>query len=472
MARPVLPRTKIVATLGPACDDDATLDRMVRAGLSVARINLAHGTYDDHARFVRRVRQAARRANRAVAVLVDLAGPKIRIGDLQGGKLTLEPGRRLRLTTERVMGDRNRISVTEKSLPRDVRRGDPIFLADGTLELVARSVRGHEIECEVVTGGLLLPAKGVNLPHTRLRLPSLTAKDRRDLTHVLQLGIDALALSFVRDADDLERLRKLLGRRRIPLIAKIEKREAIENLDPILAAADGAMVARGDLAVETSLEELPLLQKSIIRHANDAGKPVITATQMLLSMVDQERPTRAEAADIANAILDGTDAVMLSEETARGRHPAKAVETMARIAVHAEAALDPEAFGRRTERHAWVASAVSEAAVEVAHRVGAAAIVTPTFAGATTRFVARLRPRMPVVALSQSAPAIQFLCFSWGVHPVHRPGLGSFDETLKAAGAELRRLGLARPGDRYVVTASYPRRNTSNLMSVQVLGRR
>jgi len=470
MPSPGLPRTKIVATIGPACDGAPILDQMVAAGLSVARINLAHGTRDDHRRYVAAVRAAAQRAKRAVAIMVDLAGPKIRIGELQGGKVTLDPGQRLRLTTERVMGDRSRISVTEASLPRDVRAGDPIFLADGTLELLVRGVRGTEIECEVITGGPLLPAKGVNLPRTRLRLPALTAKDRRDLTHVLKLGVDAIALSFVRNVADIERVRKLLGRRRIPVIAKIEKREAIEALDPILDAADGAMVARGDLAVETSLEELPLLQKSIIRHANDAGKPVITATQMLLSMVEQERPTRAEAADIANAILDGTDAVMLSEETARGRHPAKAVETMARIALHAEAGIEPERFRRRTERHAWIASAVSEAAVEVARQVGAKAIVTPTYAGATPRFVARLRPRMPVVALSEDAAAIQFLCFSWGVQPVHHRRLGSFDATLKAAGDQLRRLGLARAGDRYVVTASYPRQNTSNLMSVQILG--
>jgi pyruvate kinase len=470
MARPRLPRTKIVATLGPACDKPDTLDRMVRAGLSVARINLAHGSHADHGRYVQAIRAAARRAGRPVALMVDLAGPKIRVGNLEGGKLTLEVGSRLRLTTESVMGTPRRISVTEPRLPHDVRPGDPIFLSDGTLELRARRVEGNDIECDVVTGGLLLPAKGLNVPRTRLRVPALTAKDRRDLRHALALGVDVVALSFVREAVEVRRLRRLLGRRPVPIVAKIERREAVANLDEILDAADGVMVARGDLAVETSLEELPLLQKSIIRHANDEGKPVITATQMLLSMVDQARPTRAEAADVANAILDGTDAVMLSEETARGARPAEAVETMSRIALHAERGLDSDRFRGQTRRLGWVASAVSDAAVEVARQTDARAIVTPTNGGATPRFVARLRPPVPIIALSQNAATIQFLCLTWGVQPVYRRHLGAFDATLRVAGEELRRLGLARRGDPYVVTASYPRRNLSNLMTVQTLG--
>lgn len=468
MARPGAPRTKIVCTIGPACDAPDVLERMIHSGMTVARINLAHGTPDEQATYIATVRAVARRTGSPVAVMCDLAGPKIRIGDLAGGKVTLENGKHLHLTTEPMLGTASRISVTEPRLAHDVRKGDPIFLADGTLELRAVHMSGTEIECEVVNGGLLLPAKGVNVPNTQLRVPGITKKDREDLARVLRVGVDAVALSFVREAADVHQVRRLMGKHPVPVIAKIEKREAIEDLDAILESAEGVMVARGDLAVETSLEELPLLQKRIIRAANDIGKPVITATQMLLSMVESPRPTRAEAADVANAILDGTDAVMLSEETARGRNPARVVATMARIAQAAELALRSESMRHRTQRHSFVAGAVSEAAVHVAGQVAARAIVTPTHGGATPRFVARLRPPMPVVALTGNASTVQFLCFTWGVHPIHRPGLGAFDATVRQAGHELLRMGLAKRGERFVITAGYPRRTASNLMTVQV----
>lgn len=465
------PRTKIVATLGPASADPGIVARMIQAGMTVARLNLAHGNPVDQARLVRAARVAARRVGRPIAVLADVAGPKIRVGALAGGRVSLAAGRRVALTTAPAAGTAERIPITEPRLALDARPGDPIFLADGTLELRARRIHGTDIECDVVTGGLLLAGKGVNVPRTRLRMPSLTPKDRRDVARAVRLGVDVLALSFVRRAADIAELRRLLGRRPIPVVAKIEQRQAVAELDAILEAADGVMVARGDLAVETSLEEVPVLQKRIIRRANEAGKPVITATQMLLSMVESTHPTRAEAADVANAILDGSDALMLSEETASGRHPVRVVETMARIAGRAEAALDPEAFARGAPRASWVAAAVSEAAVRVAQRVGAKAIVTPTHGGATPRFVARLRPPVPVVAFSENARTIQFLNLTWGVHPVHRRRLGPFDATLRLAGQELRRLGLLRPGERFVLTAGYPRKEASNLLTVQVQSR-
>ncbi len=464
-------RTKIVATIGPASEHPGTLERLVKAGVSVARINLAHGSAKDHSRMVEAVRTAARHVGQPIAIMVDLAGPKIRVGQLRDGRVTLEKGRRLRLTPREVAGTAQLLTITEPRLPRDVRPGEPVFLADGTLELKVLRVDGEEIECEIVIGGLLLPSKGVNLPKTRLRLPSMTDKDRVDLAHALHMDVDLVALSFVREAADVHRARKLLGRRRVPLIAKIEKREAIANLDAILETANGVMVARGDLAVETSFEEVPLLQKRIITAANRAAKPVITATQMLLSMVDQARPTRAEAADVANAILDGTDAVMLSEETARGAHPVRAVETMARIALHAEERLVSHGLEHAGDRIDSIAEAVSEAAVHVARDVGAHAIVTPTRFGGTARMVARLRPAVPIVALSEDRITAQSLLLTWGVQPLHRPRLGRFEDALRVAEESIRRLALLRPGERYVVTASYPQDQSSNLMTVQVHAR-
>ncbi|HLE47788.1 MAG TPA: pyruvate kinase, partial [Candidatus Thermoplasmatota archaeon] len=285
-----LPRTKIVATLGPSCDDLATLERMVRAGLSVARLNMAHGKHVDHARRIELARKAAQRAGRDIAIMGDIAGPKLRIGAIKAGKLTLQAGKTVVLTTRDVDGDADELSVSEPSVLRDIRVGEPVFLADGSLELRAVATRPTETVCRVVNGGLLLPRKGINLPRTRLRLPALTPQDVQDLRFAVHAGFDALALSFVRDVADLRLARKHLGRFRIPLIAKIEKREATNQLRAILDEADGAMVARGDLAVETSYEEVPLLQKRIIRIANERAKPVITATQMLKSMVESPHP--------------------------------------------------------------------------------------------------------------------------------------------------------------------------------------
>lgn len=464
-----LPRTKIVATLGPASMSVDVVRRMVEAGMSVARINLAHGSHKDHAQFVRVVRRVAKEVGRPIAVMADLAGPKIRVGSLKDGRVELARGDVVVLTTESVEGTKDRISVSEPHLPHDVKKGQPIFLADGTLELLTQRISGNDIECRVVHGGLLLPSKGVNLPKTKLHLESLTPRDRASLARLKTLGVDIVALSFVRRVDDLVRARKAMGSWRPPIVAKIEKAEAVRNLSAILEEADGVMVARGDLGVETSMEELPSIQKRIIRRANDLGKPVITATQMLLSMVESTRPTRAEAADVANAILDGSDAVMLSEETAMGKHPARVIETMARIAKRAEQDLDVNAFVVNTARADWVAGAVSEAAVHVARTLGAKAIVTPTRGGTTPRTVARLRPPMPIVALSDDPAVVQFLCLSWGVYPEMQPRTRGFEGALSSGVEVVRRQGFAVDGDRVVVTAGYPRRFTSNLMSVQTL---
>lgn len=468
MVAPRWLRTKIVATLGPACDGPAVLESMVRAGMSVARINFAHGSMDEHVRRMHAVRRAAQRAGRSVAVMGDLAGPKLRIGDLRDGKVVLENGKMVALTSRAVEGTADEISVAESSLFRDVRVGDPVFLADGSLELHVEAVQPTEILCRVVTGGLLTPRKGLNVPRTRLRMAAITSKDVHDLRRAVREGFDILALSFVRTVRDVRLARRSLGRSRIGLIAKIEKREATQNLSAILDAADGAMVARGDLAVETAYDEVPLLQKHIIRLANDLAKPVITATQMLKSMVESPHPTRAEATDVANAILDGTDAVMLSEETAMGQYPVRAVETMARISRRAEAALDPEVFWSRAKDTRFVAVEVSAACVRVARNLGASAIVTPTSGGATARFVARLRPSVPILALTRQQSTARLLHLTWGVEPVHVSGLGGLEATLRYGLGLVKKRGWARPGDRVVITAGFPPGGpASNLLTVQ-----
>ena len=441
---------------------------MIRAGLSVARLNMAHGKHEDHARRIETARNAAKRAGREIAIMGDIAGPKLRIGTIKEGKVQLVNGKTVVLTARPVEGTAEELNVSEPAVLRDIRAGEPIFLADGSLELRAIETRPQEVACRVVNGGLLLPRKGINLPRTKLRLPALTPQDIQDLRFAVKAGFDALALSFVRDVEDLRLARKHLGRSRIPLIAKIEKREATRQLPAILDEADGAMVARGDLAVETSYEEVPLLQKRIIRIANERAKPVITATQMLKSMVESPHPTRAEAGDVANAILDGTDAVMLSEETAMGSYPVKAVETMARIARHAEAALDPAVFLARARDERNIAMEVSEGAVHVARSLHAAAIVTPTGGGATSRFVARLRPNIPVLALTRRLSTARFLNLIWGVEPMHTPDLGDLEATLKLGLDHLKRMNRVRAGQHVVFTAGFPAGGqASNLMTVQ-----
>jgi pyruvate kinase len=463
-------RTKIVATLGPASATSEVLDRMVLAGMTVARINFAHGDKAMWARNADLARRAARRAKRTLAVMGDLAGPKIRVGELRDDKVLLEKGRRIVLTSRALVGTAEAVQITEPTIFRDVKRGDPVFLADGSLELVVQEVRAHEMECRILVGGLLHPRKGVNLPRTKLRMPSLTSKDQRDLAWAVKEGFDALALSFVRRVEDLQQARRLIGRARTPLIAKIEKREATRNLPKILEAADGVMVARGDLGVETSYDEVPLLQKQIIRLANEAAKPVVTATQMLKSMVENPHPTRAEATDIANAILDGTDAVMLSEETAMGQYPAQSVETMAKIARRAEGALDSSVFQARAKDEQIVAMEVSEAAVQVARSIQAAAIITPTAMGATSRFVSRLRPSIPVIAMTRHLHTARFLNFTWGVEAVHTPELGPLEATLRYGMNYAKKNGIVRPGDRVVFTAGFPPfEASSNLMTVQTV---
>jgi len=455
-----MPRTKIVCTIGPSSRSPETLRRLAEAGMDVARLNFSHGRHDEHAAVLADVRRISEEIGRPIAVLQDLGGIKIRIGEIAGGAVRLEPGAPFTLTRRAVPGDAHEVSLDYPDLASNVHPGDALLLSDGDVELRVEAVDAADIRCCVVAGGILSSHKGIHLPHRSIAAPGLTPKDRNDLAFGIAQGVDYVALSFVRSAADVFEARRFLDQHRasIPLIAKIEKHEALVRIDEILAASDGLMVARGDLGVETPLEHVPLLQKMLIDRANRAGKPVITATQMLLSMVDSPRPTRAEVGDVANAILDGTDALMLSEETAAGRFPAEAVATMRRIAEDTEAAFPFEAWMRRFEDKSLqsLPEAVAGAACELAEHIGAAVIVAWTESGATARLVARHRPRRPILALSTVPSTARRLALVWGVIPLVAEGGPDTDAMLERAPGLAASLGLLKSGERAVITAGIP----------------
>jgi pyruvate kinase len=453
-------RAKIVATLGPATDPEGKLEWLLLAGVDVVRLNFSHGTHAEHAERIRRVRAASERLGQPVAIMQDLQGPKIRTGNLIGGKpVELRPGAELRITTRQVEGTAECVSTTYEALPQDCRPGDTILLNDGRMRLSVLASSGDEVRAQVVDGGLLGEHKGINLPGVAVSAPALTEKDKEDLAFGLAVGVDYVALSFVRQAADLHLARAFIEqhgetRGSVPLIAKIEKPEAINCLDEIVAASDGVMVARGDLGVELAAEQVPPLQKTIIRKANRRGIPVITATQMLESMIEEPTPTRAEASDVANSIWDGTDAVMLSAETAAGSYPVEAVETMHRIVVHAEAT------GRHEERaddHRMSdARAISHAARFLAEGRNVAAIVAFSQTGRTAHLLSQDRPRVPIYAFTPNPATYQRLALWWGVRPI----IGKLAAHGEALIDEMEEILLARrdvtPGDRLVVVGALP----------------
>jgi pyruvate kinase len=472
-----MPRTKIVCTIGPASRSPGTLARLAEAGMDVARLNFSHGSHSEHAAAIAGVRGIAERLGRPIAILQDLAGVKIRIGEIAGTAVRLERGAAFTLTTRRVAGDAREVSLDYPALAQCVRPGDALLLSDGEVELLVERASDTDIGCRVVAGGALSSHKGIHLPNRSIAAEGLTARDREDLAFGIAHGVDYVALSFVRSAADVLDARKFLGERgaSIPLIAKIEKHEALASIDAILDAADGLMVARGDLGVETPLEHVPLLQKMLIDRANRAGKPVITATQMLLSMVENARPTRAEVGDVANAILDGTDAVMLSEETAAGRYPVEAVATMRRIAEDTETAFPYETWMRKFEDRSLqsMPEAVAGAACELAEHVGAAVIVAWTESGTTARLVAKHRPRRPILALSTRPEAARRLALVWGVEPFVAEECPSTDAMLERAPRIAAARGLLKPGEKAVITAGIPMgvAGSTNLIKAAVLPR-
>lgn len=469
-------RTKILATLGPVSWDAAGIGRLLDAGADAFRLNFSHGTDEEHRALLRRVHAQGRRAGREPTIVADLQGPKIRIGDLREPQYRLTDGSTWVLDTRGEVGDDRRASVTFPDLGRAARAGDPLLIGDGTIELVVESVEDGALVTRVVHGGLLTPHAGLYLPRARLRTEILGPKDRADLALALEEGVDFLALSFVRDERDVlgvrRRLRARPGGDVVGLIAKIERAEALRNIHGILDASDGIMVARGDLGVECAPEDVPLMQKRAIRAANRFGKPVITATQMLETMISQPVATRAEASDVANAILDGSDAVMLSAETAAGRYPVQAVRFMARLCERVEESFP---YGRKPPgEHPidTVPEAISSATVEIAQQLGARAIVTATQSGYTTRMVARHRPQARIVAATPDERAARATLLVWGAEPLLvAPGKSGDEVATQAIDAALRS-GIVGEGDVLVYTAGVPVGvpGTTNLIRVHTVG--
>ena len=452
-------RTKIVCTIGPASDTEEMIAKLVAAGMNVARLNFSHGTTEYQRELVRKVKRVRKALNKPVAILQDLQGPKIRIGIVNNGFVQLQPGQEFILTADEVEGDNHRVAVSLKTLPQEVKVGHPILLADGNIELRVERIAPPDIYCRVIVGGLLSSHKGINLPGSEVRVDSLTPKDRKDILVGLEEGVDAIALSFVRKASDILACRKVISDHggNIPIIAKIERHEAVDNIDSIVAASQAVMVARGDLGVEIDLEKVPLVQKTIINKCNALGKPVITATQMLQRMVDNPRPTRAEATDVANAILDGTDAVMLSEETAAGKYPSESVIMMDRIARAAESALDELKF-ENIPIEAGTSDAISRASYFIAKEIGAAAIITPTWSGSTACLVSRFRPKQPILATTPNEACLDFLSLCWGVVPIAIPASDTLDEVIRFSMDSALRAGYIESGQQVIITGGAPLR--------------
>lgn len=467
-------RTKIVATLGPASSSDERVRALIDAGVDLFRLNFSHGERSDHEENVRRIRAAAADAGRTIGVLQDLQGPKIRVGRFQEGEVNLQAGDPFTLDCgSHDPGDTTRVGVTYAGLADDVKEGDTLLLDDGRLSLRVTHVRGSHIETEVVVGGVLSNNKGINIPDADLSIPALTDKDVDDLTFGAELDVDWVAISFVRSRDDLLLARHYMARAgsNARLMAKIEKPAAVERFDELLREVDGVMVARGDLGVEMPPERVPQIQKRLIRAAIEGGKPVVTATQMLESMITNPTPTRAEASDVANAIYDGTDAVMLSAETAIGTYPVEAVAMMDRIARTVEA--DPRyAEGMRDqspEPEDTTADAVSQGACRMAHALSAALIVTFTSSGTTAERVSRYRPEAPILAITPSDRVVRQLSLAWGVIPHLSDEIHSTDEMVEVSLRVIRERGLMQTGGRYVITAGVPfgMKGTTNMIRVE-----
>jgi len=465
----MITNTKIVATLGPATDPPGVLNQLLSAGADVFRLNASHGTQDDHAARIDAVRAAAEKSGVPAGILLDLQGPKIRLGRFENGGCTLASGRQFTITTEKVLGSPERASTGYARFAHDVKSGDRILLADGAIELRALESDGTSVRTEVIHGGPVGDHKGINLPGVSVSIPSLTEKDLADLHFGLNAGVDLVALSFVRTAADVQQLRERIGGRPVAIVSKIEKPEAWHNIDSILDASDGVMVARGDLGVEMALEKVPHIQKSIIRRARRKGRFVITATQMLESMIENPAPTRAEVSDVANAIYDGTDAVMLSAESSVGKHPVEAVRYMARIAAEADASI--RSRGYQDPPHGpdpSVPEILADAAYHAARESKAAAIVVFTSTGSSARLVSRYRPPVAIYAITPSDRTARQLSVCYGVIALLAPDVSSTDEMLAQMDRVLIEGGLLQKGQLVVGLAGQPvgRPGTTNLMKL------
>jgi len=470
-----MPRTKIVCTIGPASCSPEIMRELIGAGMNVGRINFSHGDHATHARSIATLREVAREEGQLVSVLADLQGPKLRVGVIDDAGLDLKVGDRVSLVAGLRAAADHEIPIPHECLFRDLCPGDRVLFDDGNIELVVIARREGRLLCEMTVGGVLTSRKGINVPGSAIDVAAMTDKDRRDAVFAIEQAVDFLGLSFVRRPADVRELREFLAGHgaQIPIIAKIEKPEALQSFDDILSETDGIMVARGDLGVETPAEEVPFHQKRIIRACNQAGKPVITATQMLQSMITEPRPTRAEASDVVNAILDGTDAVMLSGETAIGQYPGEAARTMAKICTNAEAHLvSTDWVHRISQSREDIAGSISQAAVRIALEVGAKVIVSATMSGSTARMVARFRPPMPVLAVTPHEAVVKRLALSWGVIPVQVPAFESTDDMMYRTARVAAEHGLVQDGDPMVVTAGIPfgTGGRTNMLKVTVAG--
>jgi pyruvate kinase len=450
-------KTKIVCTIGPSSETEATLEALIENGMDTARLNFSHGTFKDHLAKIRLIRRISAKHKKPTAILQDLPGPKIRVGDAPDDGLILEPGADFTLTARKLQGKPGIISVTYPDLPRDVKKGDRLLLADGLMELVVDRTTETDVVCTVVAGGILTSHKGINLPTGTIKAAALTAKDKEALLFGLKHGVDYVALSFVKSARDIEAARSFMTQQgfNTPVIAKIERHEALRNIESIVAAADGVMVARGDLGVEIPLEEVPLIQKKIIRLANQCGKPVITATQMLRSMIDTPRPSRAEVTDVVNAVLDGTDAVMLSEETASGAYPVEAVKYMNRLTETAETRFPYNKYLQFVPDKD-VSESVAHASCVLANHLGAAAIVAYTQSGLTAGHISRFRPKQPIIALSPNKETVRKLNLLWGCLPCLAQSIRDTDDVFEAATQSALKTGQVKKGDTIVITSGHP----------------
>jgi len=469
-------RTKIICTLGPAVN---TLDKiidLIKAGMDMARLNFSHGDYEEHLNFIKLVRKASEITGKHIPILQDLQGPKIRVGKLKSEPIELKTGEIVLLAGEHDLlnhpADGDIIPVQYEHLADDVKLGDTILLDDGLIELKVLSIEGKKVKCEVVDGGILRSHKGINLPGVNLRIPSLTDKDIEDLKFGLENGVDYVALSFVRKGEDIADLISKMEKfgRTVPVIAKIEKVEAVKSIDDIIEIADGIMVARGDLGVELPTEDVPVLQKMLIKKANKAGKPVITATQMLESMVSNPRPTRAEATDVANAVLDGTDAVMLSSETSIGEFPVESVRVMDRIirTVETQYKFYEPVFDSSLKLKDEV-DAIGRAACLLAQQLNAKAIVTITHTGATAKAISKYRPNVQIIALTDSDEVVRRLNLIWGVTGVKIKEISETDKTIEIAKTQLKESKILNPGDLIILTAGIPlfQRGSTNMIKVE-----
>lgn len=471
--------TKIVCTIGPASESVETLEKLMEAGMNVARLNFSHGDYEEHGARIKNIRLAALKRNKNVAILLDTKGPEIRTGNFKDGRADIEKGQTVYISMDEVEGTAERFSVSYSGLIDDVEVGSKILIDDGLIELEVVNIdkEKNEIETKALNSGEVKNKKGVNVPNVSLNLPGITEKDRQDIIFGIENNVDFIAPSFIRRASDVLEIRDVLEKHNgegIHIIPKIENQEGIDNIDEILEVSDGLMVARGDLGVEIPAEDVPLVQKQLIHKCNNAGKPVITATQMLDSMQRNPRPTRAEASDVANAIFDGTDAVMLSGETAAGLYPVESVQTMNNIALKAESALQHKRILDERSKHVnmTITEAISQSVTHTAINLDVKAIIAPTESGYTARMISKYRPKQTIVAVTFNDRVNRQLALVWGVHPVQGKKTSSTDEMLDVAIERGLASGVCKHGDRVLITAGVPvgESGTTNLLKVHIIG--